>query len=173
VKALLYVLAPLGAAFALFGCETATNLDVSYAAPDAGDAATSSDADLAADADADAGTGDLVVVEGCPCDQAAGLGCCITSTGAFCTDDLTTCSDAKGSWLRCAKRDPVFESECCWTGTGGAGSMTRFASVCDGGPTACLTDADCAGTGQTCQTNTCSGFKFGQCGTTKPACPTP
>jgi hypothetical protein len=180
-RVLFFVIAPVGAAFGVLACETATNLDVSYAAPDAADAAnaaTDPDAGAGADAnadagvDADAGTGERVVLEGCPCDPAAGLGCCVTSTGAFCTDDLTTCSDARGAWLRCAKRDPVFESECCWMGSG-AGSMTRFAAACDGGPTACLTDADCIGTGQKCQTNTCAGFEIGQCAATQPPCPNP
>lgn len=157
----------------VLACESATNLDVSYAPPNAAtaDAAT---AEAATDPDGgggEASTGDLTVLEGCPCDQAAGLGCCVTPTGAFCTNDHATCTADKGEFLRCARRDPTFESECCWNGSG-AGATTRFAAACKDGPTACLTDADCAGTGQTCKTETCFGFKFGQCAPTAPACPT-
>lgn len=169
MKRLALILGPLVTAFAAFACESATNLDVSYAGSDAGNDASTSDVDP--DADAGASTGELPALEGCPCDQASGLGCCVTKEGAFCTNDFATCNDAKGAWLRCAKRDSTFESECCWQGNGGAGSQTRFAASCDGGTTACLTDEDCSGTGQTCQWTTCSGFKVGQCGTTKPACP--
>jgi hypothetical protein len=170
MKRLLFLIAPVLSAFAVFACESATNLDVSYAAPDSATGASDAGAGADADADPDGATGDLLVLEACPCDQAAGLGCCVTPAGAFCTNDLGTCNDAKGAWLRCAKRDYTFESECCWQGSG-AGSQTRFASACDGGPTACLTDEDCSGTGQTCKTTTCAGFKFGQCATSPPACP--
>lgn len=160
----LLLLSPL---LALFACESATNLDVSYRA-DAG----GSDAFADADPDSEAGTGDLNVLEACPCDPALGLGCCVTSQGAFCTNDHGTCVDAKGEWLRCAKRDMVFESECCWQGSG-VGAQTRWASACNDGPTACLTDSDCAGTGQSkCSTATCSGFTFGQCAAEAPKCPT-
>lgn len=162
----LYIFGPLVAALGAFACESATNLDVSYAAPDAATDAGASDADP----DADAGSGELIAVEGCPCDRASGLGCCLTPTGAFCTNDFGTCNDAKGAWLRCAKRDFTFESECCWQGSG-VGSQTRFAAACDGGPTACLTDLDCSGTGQACKTTTCAGFTVGQCGASPPACP--
>ena len=156
---------PLLAALA---CETATNLDVSYAAPDA-----ASPAEAGAGAgDADAAPLPPTVVEACPCDLAAGLGCCVTAAGAFCTNDLDECVSAKGEWLRCARREPAFESECCWSGSG-IGAVTRFAAVCDDGRTACLTDADCAGTGQTCKTRACAGFTRGQCAATPPACPSP
>lgn len=149
-------------------CESATNLDVSYALPDAATDASPE----AGDADPDAGSGEITVVEGCPCDPTQGLGCCVTAANAFCTDDHDTCTAAKGEFLRCARRDHVFESECCWAGSG-AGATTRFAATCDGGPTACLTNADCTGTGQPCMTTTCAGFTFGQCATTAPACPQP
>jgi hypothetical protein len=159
----------LSVLLALFACESATNLDVSYAADGGSDAGP--DVAVDPDAEADAGPVEPTVLEGCPCDQASGLGCCVTPTGAFCTNDHTTCTSAKGEWLRCARREPAFESECCWQGSG-VGAMTRFAAVCDG-PTACLTDADCTGTGASCKTTTCSGFTFGQCGTTAPSCPGP
>lgn len=151
----------------LLACESATNLDVSYAGPDGGGDAVAADA-----ANPAPDGGEPTLFEGCPCDQSAGLGCCVTSAGAFCTDDFGTCNGAKGEWLRCSKRDPVFESECCWEGSG-TGAQTRFAAACDGGPTACLTDADCVGTGQACKTTTCSGFTFGQCAQAAPSCPTP
>ena len=152
----------------LVACESATNLDVSYAAPDAG-------ADVATDADPDAGEagpiGQVTVLEGCPCDTASGLGCCVTPNGAFCTNDHTTCAAEKGEFLRCAKREAAFESECCWLGSG-AGATTRFAAVCDDGPTACLANDDCIGaTHPTCAKTTCAGFEFGQCAATPPACP--
>jgi len=156
------VLVPL---LAVLACETATNLDVSYAGADA-----STDA-----SDVDGGPDGSVAtneVEGCPCDTSAGLGCCVTAAGAYCTNNLEDCTGAKGTWLRCAHRDAVFESECCWNGSG-VGAQTRFAVACDGGPAACLTNADCTGTNQPCSTVTCAGFTFGQCAATPPACPTP
>ena len=158
---------PLLAAGVLAACESATNLDVSYATADA-----SSDASSNADGepDGEAGVLEPSVLEGCPCDPSSGLGCCVTTTGAFCTNDHDTCTGEKGEFLRCARRDPTFESECCWLGSG-VGATTRFAAACDGGPTACLTDSDCIGTGQTCKTSTCAGFTFGQCGATAPPCP--
>lgn len=153
---------------AALACESATNLDVAYAPPDAGSTdASAGDVDGSAKNDAEP-----AFVEGCPCDPTLGLGCCVTGSGAFCTNDLGECSSAKGEWLRCARRDPTFESECCWSGSG-AGAVTRFASACKDGPSACLTDADCAGTGQPCKTVTCSGFTFGQCAANAPACPSP
>ena len=161
----LFLLAPLALVVA---CESATNLDVSYATPDAGaDAATGGDPDAG-----EAGpTGEITVLDACPCDTAAGLGCCVTANGAFCTNDHTTCTGEKGEFLRCAHREAAFESECCWRGSG-AGATTRFAAVCDDGPTACLTDADCAGaTHPTCSRTKCAGFEFGQCAATPPACP--
>ena len=124
MKRVLFVLGPLVAALGAFACESATNLDVSYAAPDSATAdAGASDAAP----DADAGTEELVPLEGCPCDQASGLGCCVTPTGAFCTNDFATCNDAKGAWLRCAKRDFTFESECCWEGSVVFVLQSRFA----------------------------------------------
>lgn len=153
-------------------CETATNLDVAYAAPDAAPDASTADAADAGQAAADATPGEVTTVEGCPCDQAQGLGCCVTASNAFCTNDHDTCTAAKGEYLRCSRRDPTFESECCWAGTG-TGATTRFAAACDGGPTACLADADCTGTGQPCMTATCAGFTFGQCAASAPACPSP
>ena len=161
----LLLLSPLALVLA---CESATNLDVSYATPDGGNADAAG-----SDADPDAGEADSatpVLLEGCPCDQSAGFGCCVTPTGAFCTNDHDTCTGEKGEFLRCSRRDPSFESECCWLGSG-AGATTRFAAACDGGPTACLGDTDCIGTGQTCKTSTCAGFTFGQCASAAPACP--
>jgi hypothetical protein len=162
---------PLAAALA---CESAANLDVSYANVQSGDASAETGATPdAGDPDAsESGAGELGIVEGCPCDQTAGLGCCVTPNGAFCTNDLGDCTSAKGEWLRCSKRDPAFESECCWSGSG-TGAFTRFAATCDGGTTACLMDADCAGTNQACNTVTCAGFTFGQCAPNAPSCPTP
>lgn len=158
---------PLLAALA---CESATNLDVAYSAADGGSAVDAGDGGDAAPDGGELPT--ISEVEGCPCDPASGLGCCVTGSGAFCTNNADECSSAKGEWLRCAHRDPTFESECCWSGSG-AGATTRFASACDGGPAACLTDNDCAGTGQPCKTVTCAGFRFGQCAANPPSCPSP
>jgi hypothetical protein len=154
--------------FVLLACESATNLEVSYV-DDAGSDAAPPDAAPEAGPDP---PGKLLVLEGCPCDPASGHGCCVTATSAFCTNDYAICAGAKGEWLRCAKRDSTFESECCWAGTG-AGATTRWAAACTDGTTACLTDVDCAGTGQSCKTATCAGFTFGQCAAAPPSCPVP
>jgi hypothetical protein len=170
-------------AFGLTACESATNLDVTY-----GDAASALEASASADADPDAianaGEGGTstpapAAVTGCPCDESAGVGCCIPSGGGspFCTADTSLCAQQKGAYLRCEHPDPITESVCCWhpatsdDGTG-VGTVAALAGACNGGPTACLVASDCAGSGQTgCTTVVCRGITIGACGATPPVCP--
>jgi hypothetical protein len=159
-------------AVAVSACESATNLDVVYA-----------DASAPTEASApDAGAGEaavLAMVSACPCDETAGIGCCIPAVGApFCTADTTVCVEAKGIHVKCSHPDPLTESACCWhTTQGSAGSFTvaALAGACAAGSSACTIDSDCAGTGETnCSLSTCAGgVTIGACGPTAPACPTP
>ncbi|MDB4935729.1 MAG: hypothetical protein JWP87_2701 [Labilithrix sp.] len=164
-------------AFGLVACESATNLDVTY-----GDASAALEASTSADADAAQGDGGAPptpsVVSGCPCDESAGVGCCIPAGGGapFCTTDMTACADEKGAYLRCSQPDPLTESECCWravaSASGGTATVAAFASGCDGGTPACLVASDCAGSGaSTCTTAVCHGVTIGACGATAPVCP--
>jgi hypothetical protein len=139
---------------ALVACESAANLDLVYA-----DAAGASDAGTA-----DVTPGDEL--EGCPCDESQGLGCCLVMNGVpYCTLDQTACASEKGLLLKCFHGDPRSESVCCWNASG-----TRLAAGCDGGAPACVTAADCpSGTG--CATSVCNGIVIGACSATKPACP--
>lgn len=170
----------LGAAFStsfalgLGACESATNLDVVY-----GDASTAPDARNGA---LDGGAGDAAapitpaLLPGCPCEESAGLGCCMPGAGTpFCTGDTSACAAAKGTYLRCTRPDPGTESVCCWHGSG-AGAVTALASACDGGAVACESATDCAGSGETsCALATCFGgaIVIGACGSTPPTCPQP
>jgi hypothetical protein len=154
----------------LVACESATNLDVRY-----GDAASAIEGSLDdADAGGEAGAATGVLF-GCPCDERAGEGCCMPSAGKpFCTSDQTVCTEAKGTHLRCVGPEVTTESVCCWRGSG-AGAQTALAAACDGGPAACTTNTDCAGTGQTCALARCFGgaITIGACGKTPPTCPQP
>lgn len=166
------VTAASAVALALFACEAATNLDVVYA-----------DASAPTEASApDAGGGEaavLAMVSACPCDETAGIGCCIPAVGApFCTGDTAECVEAKGIHVKCSHPDPLTESACCWhTTQGSAGSFTvaALAGSCAAGSSACSIDTDCAGTGETrCSLATCAaGVRIGACGPTAPACPEP
>ncbi len=168
----------VGLVGALAACESAANLDVTFGDASAalqGDASPGG-GDVGA---ADAGDADAVVVTatlvGCPCDTREGLGCCMPATGKpFCTPDTTVCASAQGTQLRCIRPDPSSESTCCWHGTG-AGAETALASACDGGPTACSSDSDCAGTGQKCAMASCfkGTIAIGACGTVASTCPQP
>ena len=158
-------------------CESATNLDVTF-----GDASNALESGTAGDgqAAADAGEGGAVVMpaglSGCPCDPTAGLGCCMPGSGKpFCTEDTAVCASRMGTHIRCVRPDPSSESVCCWHGAG-AGAVTALAAACDGGPTACSTDGDCAGSGATtCAMAVCFGgtITIGACGTVPPTCPQP
>jgi hypothetical protein len=160
----------------LAACESATNLDVTF-----GDASAALQGDASVDGEAaDAGDSGAIPVitptlAGCPCDTTEGLGCCMPATGnPFCTPDTSVCAGAQGTQLRCVRPDPLSESTCCWHGTG-AGAQTALASACDGGPTACSSDSDCAGTGQKCAMASCfkGTIAIGACGTVAPTCPQP
>jgi hypothetical protein len=160
----------------LVACEAATNLDVTY-----GDASTALETGAAADGEsADGGEAGAVAVpngiSGCPCDPTAGLGCCMPGSGKpFCTEDTSVCAIRMGTHIRCVRPDPSSESVCCWHGSG-AGAVTALAAACDGGPTACSTDSDCAGSGATkCAMAECFGgsIVIGACGTVPPTCPQP
>lgn len=146
----------------LAGCESVTNLDVRY------------DESLTADGGeggVEGGGPSRVELEGCPCDEHAGLGCCIPATGIpFCTSSDSLCTvEARGVFARCLYPDPNSESLCCWHGTG-TGAVAALAAACDGGPEACTRKSDCPGTVE-CKTRDCTGVIIGQCGTEAPACP--
>lgn len=121
----------------------------------------------------------LAMVASCPCDETAGLGCCIPAIGAaFCTAEAAACIEAKGVHFKCSHPDPLTESaSCCHTTQGSAGSfaVAALAGACATGSSACTIDTDCAGTGETkCSRSTCAGeITTGVCGPTAPACPTP
>ena len=159
----------------LVACESATNLDVTY-----GDASNALESGAAADGGelADGGEAGAIVVpptlSGCPCDPRAGLGCCMPGSGKpFCTEDTSVCASRMGTHIRCVRPDPSSESVCCWHGAG-SGAVTALAAACDGGPTACSSDSDCAGSGTTkCAMAVCFGgtIAIGACGTVPPTCP--
>lgn len=162
--------------FALVACESATNLDVTY-----GDASAALFEASANDAEAGVvvtppGPPGQGVLPGCPCDESAGLGCCMPAAGKpFCTEDTAVCKQAAGTHLKCVRPDPSTESVCCWNPDTQVGAVTALAAFCDGGVAACTTDGDCAGTGQACKTSSCFGgtLVIGACGPTAPACPQP
>jgi hypothetical protein len=156
----------------LVACESATNLDVRYG--DASAAIEASSGDAGAGEGGATGTG-TPVFAGCPCDEQQGQGCCLPSAGGpFCTTDETFCASATGTHLKCVRPDINSESVCCWRGSG-ATARTALAAVCDGGPAACVTDGDCAGTGETCAIARCFGgtITIGACGKAPPTCPQP
>lgn len=166
----------LGLGATLLACESTANLDVTY--DDAGTVLESGaipDGGPPPDA-ADAGIVVAQGISGCPCDPTQGLGCCMPASGApFCTGDTAVCASKMGTHLRCVRPDPSTESACCWHGTG-SGAVTALAAVCDGGPTACTADTDCAGTGETkCAMAVCFGgtIAIGACGSVPPTCPQP
>jgi hypothetical protein len=166
-----------GLGASLSACESAANLDVTY-----GDASAALETGATGDGEAlDAGEGGPAVVvsgtiTGCPCDPTQGLGCCMPGAGnPFCTGDTAVCADRKGTHLKCVRPDPTTESTCCWHGSG-AGAVTALAAFCDGGPTACSADTDCAGTGEThCAMAVCfkGTIAVGACGSVPPTCPQP
>lgn len=169
----LVVCAPLALASAIVtsGCESAVSLEVRYesASSDdggAGDGGAGTQ-DREGGADASASTEELTA---CPCDERAGLGCCLPHDGVpFCTSDDRACARARGALLRCFRGDPSTESVCCWHGAG-AGATTALAASCDASTgTACLRASDCA-VGP-CSTITCDGIEIGRCGTSPPVCP--
>lgn len=154
----------------LGACESVTNLEVRY-----GDARAAVE-DAAGDGEAGTPGGETGVLPGCPCDETAGLGCCMPANGkAFCTTEAETCAAAKGTYLRCVRPDPGTESACCWRPSTAVGSATGLAGSCDGGVTACSDDFDCAGTGETCAKAVCLGgaIVIGACAKAPPACPQP
>jgi hypothetical protein len=101
----------IAAAVALAACESAANLDVSYAPGAAIDGS----------ADGEAGPPPGIAFEGCPCDESQGFGCCVVPKPdiPFCTADKAVCDEAKGMLLKCFGRRT--DDECCFHGTGGAG----------------------------------------------------
>lgn len=156
--------------FALTACESATNLDVKY--DDAGAALEGSKGD----AEGGPVAPGLPTLPGCPCDETAGLGCCMPAVGTpFCTIDRAVCAAAMGTHLGCVGPDPRTESVCCWHPDTKPGATTALASVCDGGVAACQTNGDCAGTGKPCTTTKCFGgtITIGACATAPPTCPQP
>jgi hypothetical protein len=141
----------------LVACESATNLNVSYA--DAGDGG----------ADASANPPEFA---GCPCDTTQGMGCCLTSKGTpFCTPSIALCQSNDGVWLECSHPALNSESDCCWhSGVGVKGSLTSYRTPCDdGGVRACNSDDQCAA-GTTCKKKTCGAVEIGACGQ-DPSCP--
>lgn len=174
VLALTAGLAASSLGFTLSACESAANLDVSY-----GDAATAALENDGGGAGAEGGeAGGPVVVpttfSACPCDESAGLGCCLKNNEAFCTTDTTLCTGESGMHLRCGRPDPNTESVCCWhlgPGGKGAGATTAYASACDGGVPVCSSDSDCSGTGKPCKIAKCNGVEIGACADTAPPCP--
>jgi hypothetical protein len=158
-RAILVALAAMSLAAAA-ACESAVNLNVAYretGLADAGD-------------DADAGPPPGNELEACPCDESAGLGCCVTSNGpSFCTANEAACNAEKGVYMKCLRQNPLHESVCCWHGSG-PGALTAYAAFCDGGVSACLESSDCAG-GQKCTTTKCNEVVVGACGDVAPACP--
>lgn len=154
--------AVVSALVGLAGCESVTNLDVRYEAPAAVDSG---------EGGPEGSAPPRVELEGCPCDERAGLGCCIPATGIpFCTSTDSVCTvDAKGVFARCLYPDPTTESLCCWKGSG-TGAVAALAGACDGGPPACTRNSDCAG-GVECKTRECAGVIIGQCAPAPPACP--
>ena len=155
----------LAALVALVACESAVNLDVEYADA-AGDAGV----------DGEAGPASLPpnTFPGCPCNETAGVGCCIPKVGnAFCTADTDFCVAQQGMHLKCGRPDPASESTCCWhlpESKTASGAVTALAGACHDNTTACAVDSDCAGTGHTCATKTCAGVVIGQCAATPPPC---
>jgi hypothetical protein len=173
-SAVLALLAACATFGALAACRSAVNLDVTYR-----DASPTADA---SDDGGEAGIPPGTQLEGCPCDEAAGFGCCVTSVGpSFCTTDLGQCEAEQGVFMKCFRPDPNTESECCWHGdvVGSSKSQTAYAAYCDGGPPACATDNDCrnfAQTQRTCLVKLCgtAGPQIGVCGAeggAPPACP--
>ena len=172
-----------GALFAsivtLGACESAVNLDVTY-----GDSSAALEAGPGTDGQGpgtggDGGDGSTPIeagLMGCPCDPTQGMGCCIPKAAKpFCTTDTETCTNDTGTLLKCVRPDPGTESQCCWHASG-TGAVTALAAVCDGGPAACMTDTDCAGTGETkCALASCFGgmIVIGACGSVAPKCPQP
>jgi len=165
------LLALLGASAiigALAACESAVNLDVDYR-----DAQTSNPNDASAEA---SGPGEGVALEGCPCDESQGFGCCVTTNGpSFCTTELAQCTQERGVFMRCFRANPLNESECCWHGDG-PGAVAAYAGACDGGPPACVLDTDCRSqpTARTCLVRPCGGLQIGFCGQeggAPPSCP--
>jgi hypothetical protein len=166
------VLAFLGGS-AIFGalaaCRSAVNLDVAYR-----DAASVDASD-----DGETGAPPGVELEACPCDEAAGFGCCVTSVGpSFCTTELGQCEAEHGVFMKCFRPDPNTESDCCWNGAiGSRGSQAAYAGYCDAGPPACAADPDCRKhslTQRACLVTTCGTQQIGVCGTeggAPPACP--
>jgi hypothetical protein len=157
-----------GSAIGLAACEKVTNLDLAYGAA----------AEAGADApSADGGPGPGAEFEGCPCDESAGLGCCVPKVGPpFCTASSTFCASEQGIHLKCLRPDSLTESACCWHGLDGvtsAGALTALASTCDGGAPACTLDEHCAGTGKKCALAACgpATLGFGRCADTPPPCP--
>lgn len=139
----------------LAACESATNLDVTYApAVDAGSEAGPSAPEFA----------------GCPCDTSLGLGCCLTPTGTpFCTTSVELCKSQSAMWLECAHPSSAGDSDCCWhDGIGGKGSFTSYRGECDGGVRACSSPEQCSN--GDCRTKPCNGVTIGACGR-DPVCP--
>src|SRR5688572_15198994 len=101
---------------AIVACESAANLDVTYAPATAIDAST----------DADAGPPPGVAFEGCPCDESQGFGCCVVPKPdtPFCTLDKNECDQAKGMLLKCLRGRT--DDECCLRGAG-AGAISAYA----------------------------------------------
>ncbi len=174
--ALAAVTAAVAVLVTLSACESATNLDVVYSDASAADSSASTDAS-AVDGGGEAAV--LAMVSACPCDEAAGLGCCIPASGApFCTEDTAVCIEAKGIHLKCSHPDPLSESACCWhtkADAGGSFVVAALGSTCAAGSSACAIDTDCAGTGEAkCSLSTCAGgVTIGACGPTAPPCPSP
>jgi hypothetical protein len=166
----LSLVAAAGAALALAACEKVANLEVAYGddgAADGGDGANGEGGP----------TPPGTEFEGCPCDESAGLGCCVPKIGVpFCTSSSTLCASEQGIHLKCFRPDTLSESACCWHGLGGAtgaGAVTALASSCDGGAPACTRDEDCLGTGKKCAMSACGVDRlgFGMCADTPPPCP--
>jgi len=157
MRATLAVIAGFGL---LAACESATNLDVSYADGGAG-----------SDTGVDGGNPTAPPeFAGCPCDTTLGEGCCLTSKGTpFCTTSIELCREQSAIWLECAHPSAGPDSDCCWHGgVGGRGSFTTYRGECDGGVRACSGNEQCPN--GDCHVKGCGDVQIGACGQ-DPVCP--
>ncbi|HEY8074604.1 MAG TPA: hypothetical protein VIF62_10845 [Labilithrix sp.] len=144
------------ASFAFAACESAANLDVTYA-------------NVTSDGSVDAPQ--QVLGPSCGCDTTQGEGCCVRANALpFCTTSLEQCADGGGAWMECF--GPSADSDCCWHfGVGGKGSAATFRGECDGGARVCTTSSECGDDGGACSTAQCGQLELGACGANKPSCP--
>lgn len=179
VKGLLF--GALGALI-LAACANVADLEVTYV-PDAGaDGGPTTPADGgSADASAPpaappvrraAGTIDSTTLgqpgAPCPCEEAQGLACCSSASGASCTSDEGACAAQRGAYLRCFGPDE--EGSFCCLHRYATYSVAALAATCSAGSAiVCTLDSDCPG--GKCTLGSCpGGVSVGTCDGT-PVCP--